>query len=115
VRKSKSKIRITPNDGDPWSPVDQSATSLEAVKPQETKGGDVTAHINLGGDTLPVKEKTPEEPTGEEKRAADEAASDDSDIKSDETAAEVEAAEDALAEKLAALDAARTGKKTAKK
>lgn len=109
MRKSKSRTQITPNDGDPWSPVDQSATSLEAVKPQEVKGGEVTAHIDLGGDTLPVEEKAREnEPTEEEKRAADEAASDDSDI---ETAAEVEAAEATLTEKLAALDAAKTGKK----
>lgn len=96
------------NDGDPWSPVDTSATSVEAIQldprpepPLEIKGGDVTAHINLGG----------EEPTEEEKTAADEQAADDSDTE-DENTSEVEDAEAALAEKLAALDAAKSGKKT---
>jgi hypothetical protein len=94
------------NDGDPWSPVDQSATSLEAVKPQEPleiKGGEVTAHINLG-----------DEPSEDEKKAADEAASEDDLPAEEETAAEVEEVDKALAEKLAALDAAKSGKKTKK-
>lgn len=95
------------NDGNPWSPVDQSATSLEAVEPQEPleiKGGNVTAHINLG-----------DEPSEAEKKTADEAASNDDDLAAEEeTAAEVEEVEKALAEKLAALDAAKSGKKTKK-
>ena len=76
------------NDGDPWSPVDTSATTPETVKPEtplEIKGGEVTAHINLGGD-----------------------ASKEDDAK---TAAEAEDTEAQLAEKLAALDAAKSGKK----
>lgn len=97
------------NDGDPWSPVDASATidwTPEAQPPLEVKGGNVTAHINLGAEN--------EKPTEEELEAADKDAADDSDTK--ETAAEVEDAEAALeqklAEKLAALDAAKSGKKT---
>lgn len=92
------------NDGDPWSPVDASATidwTPEAQPPLEVKGGNVTAHINLGAEN--------EKPTEEELKAADKDAADDSDTK--ETAAEA-ALEQKLAEKLAALDAAKSGKKT---
>lgn len=95
------------NDGDPWSPVDASATIGWTPEPQpalEVKGGEVTAHINLGAEN--------EKPTEEELEAADKDAADDT----EETAAEVEGAEAALeqklAEKLAALDAAKSGKKT---
>lgn len=104
---------------DPWSPVDESRTTVNEVQPDaplEVHGGEVTAHINLGGDTTPAGEKpAEEEPTEEEKLAADKAAADDADTEGDETAAEVEAAEQTLAEKLAALDAAKSGKKTAAK
>lgn len=89
---------------DPWSPVDESRTTVNEVEPDapvEVREGNVTAHINLGGD----------EPTEEEKTAADEQAADDSDTEEDETAAE---AEQRLAEKLAALNAVKNSKKTKK-
>lgn len=101
---------------DPWSPVDESRTTVNEVEPDaplEVRGGEVTAHINLGGD----------EPTKQEKATADEQAADDSDTEEattseeDETATsdEVEAADQTLAEKLAALDAAKTGTRKTKK
>lgn len=99
------------NDGDPWSPAgpeqyprDFVPSTTEEEPPLEVKGGNVTAHINLGAEN--------EKPTEEELEAADKDAADDT----KETAAEVEDAEGALeqklAEKLAALDAAKSGKKT---
>jgi hypothetical protein len=101
------------NDGDPWSPVDLAEAAQEPVEPPaelEIKGGNVTAHINLGGDTAPPAEESTEE--------GKVAATDDSDTKGDGTAAEVETAEEdlskKLAEKLAALDAAKAGRKTKK-
>jgi len=106
-------VNETMSGTDPWSPVDESRTTVNEVEPDaplEIRGGEVTAHINLGGD----------EPTEEEKTAADEQAADDPDTEpapseDDETAAEVEEAEQTLAEKLAALDAAKTSTKKTKK
>lgn len=101
------------NDGDPWTPVDTSTTSVEAVEPEpalEIKGGEVAAHINLGGDTAKEEEPPAEE---EEKANAESATAEDSETEED-TTEEVEAAEATLAEKLAALDAAKTGKKSKK-
>lgn len=92
---------------DPWSPVDTSRTTVNEVEPDaplEVHGGEVTAHINLGGD----------EPSEQEKAAADEQAADDSDTEEESTTSE-EAVEQTLAEKLAALDAAKTGTKKTKK
>lgn len=119
MRKSR-KNTVIPNDGDPWSPVDVDAIARKPVtppEPLEIKGGDVTAHLNLGA-----------EPTEEEKAEADQQVANDSGAEEeqgttegDETAAEVEEAEqsltETLAEKLAALDAAKAGrpKKSAKK
>ena len=106
------------NDGDPWSPVDTPAT-LVPEEPLEIRGGNVTAHINLG-----TGEVTTEAPTEEElvpgealvkSQEEHEAAAKEAETEAEETAAEVEAAEQTLAEKLAALDAAKTGKKTAAK
>lgn len=87
---------------DPWTPVDQSATTLEEVKPsrkttkaskaQEVKGGNVTAKIDLGN----------EKPSEEELKAA----ADDSDTEDAAKPAEP-TKEQALAEKLAALDAVK--------
>lgn len=92
------------NDGDPWSPVDQSATSLDAPTPEPiVRGGNVTAHIDLGGKD--------EKPSEEEQETTEEEAAADSSTVDEKTAAEVEDAEAALAEKLAALDAAKSGKK----
>ena len=101
---------------DPWSPVDESRTTVNEVEPDaplEVREGNVTAHINLGGD----------EPTEEEETATDEQAADDSGAEEEATtsedekatADEVEAAEQTLAEKLAALDAAKTGTRKTKK
>lgn len=86
---------------DPWSPVDESSTSVDNVEPTpplEIRGGNVTAHIDLGGDTKPAEEEPAEEPAAEEEAGTEE----------EKTAAEVEEAEATLAEKLAALDAAKT-------
>jgi hypothetical protein len=90
-------VKTIMNDGDPWSPVDTSATNVEPEAPLEVKGGHVTAHINLG--SAPAEEEQPS--TEEEEVPAEE-----------DTSQEVEDAEAALAEKLAALDAAKSGKKT---
>ena len=95
------------NDGNPWSPVDTSATSVEPEAPLEVKGGNVTAHINLG-----AGQPEEEAPSTEEEQAPAE----EEETSDEKTAAEVEDAEAALeqklAEKLAALDAAKSGKKT---
>lgn len=85
MRKSRKKSTAIPNDGDPWSPVDVAAVAQKPVtppEPLEIKGGDVTAHIDLG--TGPAEEE--------------------------QATAEAEDAEAILAEKLAALDSARTKK-----
>lgn len=92
MRKSRKKSTAIPNDGDPWSPVDVAAVAQKPVtppEPLEIKGGDVTAHIDLG--TGPAEE---EQATAEPQAPA----------------VEVEDAEKILAEKLAALDSARTKK-----
>jgi hypothetical protein len=96
-------VNETMSGTDPWSPVDESRTTVNEVEPDapvEVREGDVTAHINLGGD----------EPTEEEKTAAD-----DSDTEEEQDAAEVEEAEQTLAEKLAALDAIKSAPKKTKK
>lgn len=104
-------MKTLENDGDPWTPVDASTTTVdvEPETPLEIKGGNVTAHINLGGDTTKEEEPAAEEeqaPTGEEgdgEKTSEEEA---------DTATEVNDAEARLAEKLAALDAAKSGRKT---
>jgi hypothetical protein len=111
VKKSR-KQTVIHNDGDPWSPVDQPTTSLESVKPkepQEVKSGNVTAHIDLGAEV--PKEEGPllEGEPLDKSKAEHEQVQEDA-----KTASEVEEAESALAEKLAALDAAKTGRKTKK-
>ena len=113
MRKSR-KNTVIPNDGDPWSPVDVDVITprkpVAPPEPLEIKGGDVTAHLNLGAES-----------TEEEKAEAASAEEEQGTTEDDETAAEVEEAEqsltETLAEKLAALDAAKAGrpKKSAKK
>lgn len=97
------------NDGDPWSPVDVQADapeSVEAPEEPEVHGGEVTAHLNLGTES-----------TEEESPAAEEVDASTTETEEADTAKEVEDVEAVLAEKLAALDAAkaRVPKKTAKK
>ena len=97
MRKSRKKNTAIPNDGDPWSPVDYvdvivARQPVTPPEPLEIKGGDVTAHIDLG--TGPTEEELAD---GEAQKAQ-------------EFADEMEEAEKILAEKLAALDSARTKK-----
>lgn len=110
MRKSRKKNAAAPNDGDPWSPVDVAAIAQEPVtppEPLEIKGGDVTARIDLG--TGPAEEELVDGEPLDKSRAEHEQTA----VEAQEaqvTSAEVEDAEKILAEKLAALDSARTKK-----
>lgn len=90
---------------DPWSPVDESRTTVNEVEPDapvEVHSGNVTARINLGGDEPAEQKKT---------AAAEQAAEPDKEEQSAAEDAETEEAEQRLAEKLAALDAVKTSRR----